>query len=83
MAVREQTNERTKDAVTTSRRWAEYLVAVLVGNIVYLFLEPQLPEELRHRIFRVDLGLAVDFLICVVAYGLVRLVRSASVSRSC
>jgi hypothetical protein len=51
------------------------LVAVLIGNIVYLSVEPQLPSEMRHRMYRIDLGLAIDFLMCVVAYGLVRLVR--------
>jgi hypothetical protein len=30
---------------------------------------------MRHRMFRVDWGLAIDFLICVLAYGLVRMLR--------
>ena len=37
--------------------------------------EPQLPSVLRHRMFRVDLGLGIDFLICVAIYGLVRMIR--------
>ena len=48
------------------RRWAEYLAAVLLGNVIYYFLLlPRLPESLRHREFRIDLGLGLDFLICL------------------
>jgi hypothetical protein len=32
--------------VSTARRWAEYLLAVLGGNIIYLAIEPQLPTLL-------------------------------------
>ena len=53
------------------RRWGEYLVSILGGNIIYLFIEPQLPTVMQHRMFRVDLGLAIDFLICVLVYGVV------------
>ena len=61
--------------VLIARRWAEYLVAILAGNIIYLFLEPQLPPVMRHRLSRVDLGLGIDFVICAAVYGLVRLAR--------
>ena len=67
--------ERRISGVTLARRWAEYLVSVLAGNVVYLFIEPGLPPALRHRLFRIDVGLLIDFLICVGIYGLVRLVR--------
>jgi hypothetical protein len=30
---------------------------------------------MRHRMFRLDFGLVVDFLICVAVYGLIRLLR--------
>jgi hypothetical protein len=69
-----ETNRQTS-IISTARRWAEFLVAVLIGNIVYISVEPQLPSVMRHRMYRIDLGLAIDFLMCVVAYGLVRLVR--------
>jgi hypothetical protein len=75
MAGREQTDRQMNGGVSIARRWAEYLVAVLTGNVVYLFIEPGLPTVLRHRLFRVDLGLVIDFLICVGVYGLVRLAR--------
>ena len=77
MRGREETNSEMQDGVSTARRWAEYLLAVLGGNIIYLAIEPQLPSTLRHRMFQVDLGLAIDFLICVVLYGLIRLVRGS------
>jgi hypothetical protein len=77
MRGREETNSEMQGGVSTARRWAEYLLAVLGGNIIYLAIEPQLPNTLRHRMFQVDLGLAMDFLICVVLYGLIRLVRGS------
>ena len=77
MTGREHADEQVNGGVSTARRWAEYLVAVLSGNVAYLFIEPGLPDFMRHRIFRVDLGLGVDFLLCVAAYGLVRLARPA------
>jgi hypothetical protein len=80
MRGREGTNDSVSNEVSLSRRWAEYLVAVLAGNIAYLFIEPQLPAAMRHRMFRVDLGLAIDFLMCVGIYGLVRLVRLGNTS---
>jgi hypothetical protein len=58
----------------TARTWIEYLAAILVGNaIYYLSLQPHLPEALRHRLFATDLGLLVDFIVCVGVYGLIRL----------
>lgn len=71
----EKTNQRI-GIHSTARRWAEFLVAVLIGNIVYLAVEPQLPPVMRHRMYQIDPGLAIDFVMCVAAYGLVRLVRN-------
>lgn len=78
MAGREHIKGNSAAGISIARRWAEYLVAILIGNIVYMLIEPQLPLGMRHRLFRVDPGLALDFLFCVGAYGLVRLVRSWS-----
>jgi len=79
MAGREVTNGTVEGqgGISIYRRWAEYLVAVLAGNIAYLFIEPQLPNALRHRMFRIDVGLAIDFLMCVGIYGVVRLIRTS------
>ena len=81
MRGREETDSEMSGGVSTARRWAEYLLAVLGGNIIYLAIEPQLPTLFRHRMFQVDLGLALDFLICVFLYGLVRLARSSGNQR--
>jgi hypothetical protein len=77
MRGREETNPEMQGRVSTARRWAEYLLAVLGGNVIYLAIEPQLPTPLRHRMFQVDLGLAIDFIICVILYGFIRLVRGS------
>lgn len=63
--------EGESEGVSIGRRWAEYLVAILLGNIIYLFIEPQLPSAIRHRMFRVDFGLGIDFLICVAIFVVV------------
>jgi len=34
-----------------------------------------LPARAQHQLFQIDFGLAVDFWICLVCYGLVRLIR--------
>ena len=51
------------------------LLAVLLGNILYFLLVPSLPPVARHRPMRIDLGMAVDFWFCLVAYGLIRTAR--------
>jgi hypothetical protein len=58
----------------TPRRWLEYLIAILLGNAIYYFsLVPHLPELLRHQGFQIDLGSALDLVVCVCVYGLIRL----------
>ena len=58
----------------TPRRWLEYLVAILLGNAIYYFsLVPYMPESLRHQGFAIDGGVVVDFVVCVLVYGLIRL----------
>ncbi len=62
-------------ATHRSRRWAESLLAILGGNVVFLLLEPHLPASLQHQTFRVDWGLGLDFLLCAVLYGVIRWAR--------
>jgi hypothetical protein len=58
----------------TARRWLEYLVAILLGNLIYfLSLEPHLPEPLRHHGMKTDMGSLVDFVTCVAVYALLRI----------
>jgi hypothetical protein len=60
--------------VISGRRWIEYLAAILLGNaIYYLSLTPHLPATLRHEEFKVDLGMLVDFGVCVGVYWLIPL----------
>ena len=51
------------------------LLAIILGNVVYLLLVPSLPAIARHRPYRIDLGTLIDFWFCLVAYGLIRTAR--------
>jgi len=54
------------------RRLLKQLIAIVVGNLLYFFvLMPHLPPAGRHHPDRIDLGLLVDFWVCVVLYGLI------------
>lgn len=58
----------------TPRRWLEYLIAILLGNAVYYFsLVPHLPASFHHQGYQIDLGMLLDFIVCVCVYGLIRL----------
>ena len=48
------------------------LIAVIVGNIVYFLLMPHLPAAARHNPARLDLGVVVDFWICLVFLGAIK-----------
>jgi hypothetical protein len=51
------------------------LVAVVAGNAIYfLLIMPLLPPAGRHRIARIDLGLVIDFWVCLVVFGVIELV---------
>jgi len=57
------------------RRLLKQTIAVVVGNLLYFFvIMPHLPAAGQHCPDRLDLGLIVDFWICVVLYGVVELV---------
>jgi hypothetical protein len=51
------------------------LIAVLAGNLIYYGVERYLPLRAQHQIYRIDLGLAVDFWFCLACYGIVRMIR--------
>jgi len=38
-------------------------------------VERYLPLRAQHQLYQIDWGLAVDFWICLVCYGIVRLIR--------
>lgn len=50
------------------------LAAVLIGNAVYFLIVRYLPPQAHHAAFRVDLGMVVDFWICLVVLGLIKTV---------
>jgi hypothetical protein len=57
------------------RRTFKQAIAVVLGNVLYFFaIMPHLPAAGRHRPDRFDLGLIVDFWVCVAMYGVVELV---------
>ena len=62
-----------KRAMAANLLWA--LLAVVLGNAVYFALAPSLPPVARHHPPHMDLGVVVDFWICLVAYGVIRTVR--------
>ena len=51
------------------------LAAVVLGNAIYFLIMPHLPPAAQHRSLRLlpDLGLLIDFWICLVLYGLIAL----------
>jgi hypothetical protein len=49
------------------------LIAVVLGNILYLVLAPHLPRAAQHQPTHFDLGLLVDFWVCVVVYAVIGL----------
>lgn len=51
------------------------LVAVVAGNTIYFSIMSHLPVRAQHVPYQIDWGLAVDFWICLVCCGLVRLIR--------
>jgi hypothetical protein len=51
------------------------LLAIVLGNVAYFVLAPSFPPAARHHIFKMDLGLVIDFWFCLVAYGLIRTAR--------
>ena len=56
------------------RKILKQTVAVVVGNLLYFFvLMPHLPPGGRHHPDQLDLGLIVDFWVCVVLYGVIEL----------
>jgi hypothetical protein len=56
-----------------AKRWIKYLIAIVVGNVVYFLLGPHLPPTAQHRPYRADIGLFVDLWFCLAVYGLIEL----------
>jgi hypothetical protein len=48
---------------------------VVAVPLTYFGIERFLPPRGQHQPYQLDWGLAVDFWICLVCYGIVRLIR--------
>lgn len=57
------------------QQWIKSLIAVLAGNAIYYSVQHYLPPRGQHQLYQVDWGLAIDFWICLVCYGVIRMVR--------
>ncbi len=55
--------------------FVQALAAVILGNVAYFLLAPTFPPIARHHPFHFDVGMLVDFWLCLVAYGLIRTAR--------
>jgi hypothetical protein len=58
----------------TAANFMHALAAVLAGNAAYFLLMKYLPPRARHEPFQIDLGLGVDFALCLAAFGLIKVV---------
>jgi hypothetical protein len=57
------------------RQLLKQFVAIVIGNGLYfLLLMPHLPLAAQHQPERLDIGLLVDFWVCLVVYGLIELI---------
>ncbi len=54
--------------------FVQSLIAVVAGNLTYFLLMPYLPPAARHHVMRPDLGVVVDFWLCVVFLGIIKTV---------
>ena len=66
-------NSAVNRAMVVNMLWA--LLAIVLGNAIYFAILPSLPPIARHHPPHLDLGVLIDFWICLVAYGLIRTVR--------
>lgn len=66
----------TVSKLSVQLNFLQALFAIILGNVVYFALVPSLPLIARHRPFRIDLGMVIDFWLCLVIYGLIRTARN-------
>ena len=67
-------SERSESMSKAAANFMHALAAVLAGNAAYFLLMKYLPPRVRHVPFQIDLGLVVDFWLCLVAFGLIKTV---------
>jgi uncharacterized membrane protein len=55
-------------------KWLKYLIAIVLGQSFYFFvLYGHLPRAARHQPYKLDLGILVDFWLCLFFLGLLEL----------
>src|SRR5882724_12744638 len=54
------------------KNFAHSLAAVIVGNLLYFFVMPDLPRAAQHISRSFDLGMAVDFFFCLAVLGIIK-----------
>ncbi len=54
------------------------LTAVVGGNVLYFLLEKYLPAPAHHALFKADLGMVVDFCICLVFFLIIKTLAARS-----
>lgn len=76
MPDRDETRQSPRSQSWFSRTLplAKMLLAILAGNVLYYVLLPHLSEFWQHKLFQIDAGLGLDFVLCVAMYGVVRLI---------
>jgi hypothetical protein len=74
-----ETPSKSKTPSKTMKNFLDALAAVLAGNAIYYLLMPRLPAVVRHRLFREDWGLLLDFVICTVIFAAVKYMRREEV----
>jgi hypothetical protein len=61
-----------KKATVFGANFLQSLAAVLAGNAAYFLLMRFLPHWARHVPFKIDLGLAVDGVFCLIALAILK-----------
>lgn len=63
-----------KKATVFGTNFLQSLAAVLAGNAAYFLLMRFLPHWARHVPFKIDVGLGVDGVFCLIALGILKAV---------
>jgi hypothetical protein len=58
------------EIMPTPSKWLRYLLGIVLGNGLYFSLAPHFPLLAQHKPYHVDLGLLIDFWLCLLVYGM-------------
>jgi hypothetical protein len=68
----ERGDDRKRGFRLPGKGWRRSLLAVMLGNLLYYASYDYLPPWAQNKPFAFDLGLALNFWVCVVVYILIR-----------